>query len=142
MTVLWKDGLFKDLPVVSHKDHPLSLGYTTVLCCRHPLMDKKSRCSKAAREHLKAAMPSSSGLSLSWDRNKVDMIFIDHVEDGKLIPLGRVVELVAHEVSHNVDYVLDRTCLKRVDTELRAYYIDWLVGKVLHHFPSLWKDGN
>lgn len=50
-----------------------------------------------------------------------------------------MIELVVHEVSHAVDDMFKRTFVKNVDTEVRAYTNDWIVGEVLAYFPEIAK---
>lgn len=52
----------------------------------------------------------------------------------------RFLELLVHEVSHAVDRIFSLCGIKKVDTEVRAYHMDWIFGKMLHQFPEYLED--
>lgn len=80
----------------------------------------------------------SSGYSLRFDASRKYVIIIMSSEGEMKVSEGRMIELVAHECSHIVDYIAEMTCAKPC-TETRAYTLDWLVGKVTHAvLPHLW----
>lgn len=90
-------------------------------------------CETSGPEHA-----GSSGYSLRFDKSCLYVIVIMSQECGTKVADGRMVELIAHECSHIVDYIADMTCVKPC-TETRAYTLDWLVGKVTHAvLPHLW----
>lgn len=90
-------------------------------------------CETSGPEHA-----GSSGYSLRFDRSRQYVIIIMSQEEGSKVADGRMVELIAHECSHIVDYIAELTRAKPC-TESRAYTLDWLVGKVTHAvLPHLW----
>lgn len=66
------------------------------------------------------------------------MIIIMSTEGAVKVSDGRMIELIAHECCHTVDYIADRAGVKFC-TESRAYTLDWLVGRTSQVvLPHLW----
>lgn len=118
------------LPLIADTDHPLSLGYRIYLLTDSAFALDSSR----ATSNLMSATLGDlrcEGLHATWGGTRRMVVIVIH--GAALRPL-RIVELLVHEISHCVDAMLDRCEVKEVDTEIRAYLNDWLVGKALHHF--------
>lgn len=109
-------------------DWPLSLGYQVYLLSDHPLVRQKHRMAPGNFVKLEVP-PSGSAWHAVWDDLQVVGVVIPFRGHSDAI---RFIELVVHEVSHAVDGFLERAFITQVDTELRAYMNDWLVGKILH----------
>lgn len=62
------------------------------------------------------------------EHERDELMLIDYKADK-----ARLIELVVHESSHFVDGMFERTHVKAC-TELRAYYHDWVVGKIIANF--------
>lgn len=108
-------------------DWPLSLGYRVYLLSDHPLVREKHRMTPENFARLE--VPSfGNAWHVVWDVPQVVGIVIPARDNCDMI---RFIELVVHEVSHAVDGFLERSFVAQVDTELRAYMNDWMVGKIL-----------
>lgn len=124
-------------------DWSLSLGYSIHVMTDNVDADSGFRKSEdTIREFIcEASTPEhagSSGCSLQFDNSRKYVIIVMSTEAGVKVPDGRMVELIAHECSHIVDYVAAKTCAVPC-TETRAYTLDWLVGKVARAvLPHLW----
>lgn len=129
MVFLEKNLLKERVPVVS-ADWPLSLGLPVYVIST----DKLARASiRVTRSQMRRFMENEKfeGVHAVWlDNPRCVIVAINTVKAGRV----RVAELVAHEVSHAVDGFLERSGVITCDTEVRAYTIDWMVGKILHHF--------
>lgn len=128
---------------VMNSDWSLSLGFTI-----HVLTDNVEAVAKhrRTREQLdefirETATPNhvgSSGVSLQFNDSRKYVIIVGSVEAGCRVTDGRMVEIIAHECSHVVDYIADVAALK-LCTETRAYTLDWLVGKTAQVvLPHMW----
>lgn len=113
---------------VVNGDWPLSLGYRVYLLSDHPLVRQKHRMTPANFAKLEVP-PSGDAWHAVWDDPRAVGIVIPFRGRCDVV---RFVELVVHEVSHAVDGFLERAFMSQVDTELRAYMNDWMVGKILH----------
>lgn len=109
------------------QDWPLSLGYCVYFLSDHPLVREEHRMTP--EKFAKLEVPTSGNAwHVVWDIPRVVGIVIPaHDNCGPV----RFIELVVHEVSHAVDGFLERASIIQVDTELRAYMVDWIVGKIL-----------
>lgn len=129
MAFLKKSLLKGRVPVIS-TDWPLSLGLPVYVIST----DKLARASvRVTRRQMCCFMENEKfeGVHAVWLENpRCVFVAINTVKAGRV----RVAELVAHEVSHAVDGFLERSGVVACDTEVRAYTIDWMVGKILHHF--------
>lgn len=129
-TAILTDKLMGSLPVIQDSDHPMSLGYTVYLATNSRFVVKKKRVNQRDFDVFLNGNHGMEGFHGVWNAHRAIVIAINGRD---LTPL-RIVELVSHEVSHCVDGFLERAVVRKVDTEVRAYMIDWLVGKTLHHF--------
>lgn len=125
------------LPAVVGADHALSLGYELKVATTSPYGSKNIRVSgKDMRHIMKGGRPDVKGAHAVFFAKRRVLIVINFSSTKKWSK-KRVMELIVHEVSHAVDGYLDRAALTCVDTELRAYLNDWIVGKVLLEFPAI-----
>lgn len=111
-------------------DHPFSQGMRLVFITNSKYARKtvKVKTTTIERYMQMIGHGQSSGLHAAWVESHVTIIAIKPDIDTRV----RMVELVAHEVSHYVDALFEQCNVKLVDTELRAYYLDWMVGKMMH----------
>lgn len=134
--------LFKRLPIVMNSDFALSLGYSIRLLSDHPFFGPNVS-DLSFFDEIYPGWISVEGLHLVHASQRTITVLIRNAKgpEGQNLPVGRVIEVLVHEVSHLVDGLFERTCIHTVDTELRAYYQDWLVGKFLHlGEPRLWEE--
>lgn len=130
MSLIWNPKVMAGLPVIANTDHPLSLGRTLFLVSRHELLPKKDRCSAKQWNHLWAGMKPTQGMHAIWDEIGVAAIVIESTPQ---VTKTRLIELIVHECSHAVDEWFKGTRV-RPCTEVRAYYLDWVVGKTVSKF--------
>lgn len=45
--------------------------------------------------------------------------------------------IIVHEVSHALDYLLERIGVQHVDTEIRSYHLHWLVDEIWKKWTKL-----
>lgn len=136
--MLWNDELDSKFEAIVTADHALSLGYVIKVVSNSPHASRKIRVSCKKMDFLLGKSKVSQGMHAVWDNRKLIVIAINYPGDHDWSK-HRVIELITHEVSHAVDGFFERAHINRVDTELRAYYIDWIVGKTLYHFPAIAK---
>lgn len=72
--------------------------------------------------------PSCDGLHSEFIGPRVAAIFVTPQGD---ITKRRFIEVLTHEASHCVDGFLRRAHVAKVDTEVRAYHLDWMIGKLI-----------
>lgn len=139
-SMIWNKKLDKEFITVVGVDHPLSLGYEFKLVTTSPYAHKTHRIDQAKMELM---MPKSfahcEGLHAVWNNPIRRVVIVINFSSTKAWSKKRVIELLVHELSHAVDDVFERCLIKSVDTELRAYTIDWLVGKYVCCFPEIGK---
>lgn len=124
-------------------DWPLSLGYRIHLVTDVPTARNGFRKTVSLIDELLAAQKrdysGSSGVAVDYGDAKVYLIIIRASESGVAVFPGRLIELVAHECSHIVDYAFSNASIVGC-TETRAYMLDWLVGKTVNAvLPHLWE---
>lgn len=117
--------------IVVDSDWPLSLGWKIAFYSTNKyFVGKKFSVSKKAVneavEH-KKDIKGVEGIAMGWDHKRIRAIAIFYQGKSSI----RFIELVSHEVSHIIDHIIESACMKVVDTELRAYLMDWIVGKIL-----------
>lgn len=124
-----------DLPVIITPDHPLSVGHSLRLGTTSPFALKPVRLSDRWMKACKSRTPSSNWegytthITSDQGEHERDELMLIDCKAGKT----RLIELVVHESSHFVDNMFERTGVKAC-TELRAYYHDWVVGKIIANF--------
>jgi hypothetical protein len=119
-------------PIISD-DHPLSLGWTLHVVSTSRKFDSIVHVSTDSMDYVRdgGKWEACHG---EWHSRKSAVIAIEgRTTNGCEQPLTRIIELIVHEVSHFVDATFKRASLTTVDTELRAYYNDWIVGKIVAH---------
>lgn len=133
--MIWNDRLEAVTQVIVSTDHPLSLGFRVKVITTSPYARKGVRVNVA---RMARAMNGSEaeGMCAVWPERKLIVIAINLPETTPGSKL-RVIELVTHEVSHAVDGFFERAALEKIDTEIRAYYMDWMVGKIMNEFPKI-----
>lgn len=120
-------------------DHALSVGYRVLLATDSPYALADFRLTKAEYQEY-VGLSTAAGCHNVYNNKRLVVISISgHGADGSVIPPLRIVELIVHEVSHLVDCMFQRVAMQVVDTEVRAYHNDWIVGKMLHCF-DLFRD--
>lgn len=116
-------------------DHPISIGWRLKLITTSPYANKNARLSTDEMTRFLGG-EQHEGMCLEVDDLRVCVIVINYA--GSDAPAKRrIVELITHECSHALDGFFDRCFLVNIDTELRAYYLDYLVGKVCAFFPGI-----
>lgn len=135
--MLWNDELESAIPDLIGADHPLSLGYRVKLITVSPHGATEISVSATTMQRILEDQRNCEALhAVFFDNRKVCVIAINLATTGPWSK-ARIVELLVHEVSHLVDGFFERAALSVVDTELRAYYNDWIVGKALYKFPAI-----
>lgn len=135
ISVLWRKS-FEELPLVQGPDHALSLGYKIYLCTSDKRVARKYRASPdALRPFIKIGC---SGMHVAWSQNRKVIIYVAPTDGGEpsdqVVTLARIMGLLAHEISHLVDHMFEVAHVEVIDTELRAYYMDFLLEK----FAAFW----
>lgn len=126
--MLYKKWL--DKKDVIGKDWPLSLGSVIKFASTNKnFVNKKFTVSKKKMALALEKGKNAEGMAAYWANENIYVIAINY--NGK--SAVRFIELVTHEVSHIIDYILKNCVIKNVDTELRAYLQDWITGKILHN---------
>lgn len=114
--------------VVIDTDWALSLGYKlSFSAVGSKFINKQYRISKAEAIQTYGKRVRYQAMAAKWDNQRWYHILVSDYEKSPI----RFIELVTHEVSHVVDYYFDNAGITQVDTELRAYTIDWIVGSIL-----------
>lgn len=116
--------------LVIGSNHAISLGWQLRLVCDDRRIAEKFRSPKSLADKFRREFSDCRGLHVTWPHIRKAVIFIDGSQDGKVVPMFRLLELIVHEVSHAVDFYFERACVKEVDTEFRAYYNDWICGQI------------
>lgn len=120
--------------VIVSADHPLSIGYSVLLCSQNTLFTWDSEVSQLPDSVIEA-------ISECKTANEIDIdgyCHVDHLSATITIFIGRdlsvirTLEVLVHEVSHAVEHIFRLSAVKPC-SELRAYYNDWIFGKCLHH---------
>lgn len=135
LSVRWRQS-FEDLPLVQGPDHALSLGYKIYLCTSDKRVARKYRASSDALDPF--IKIGCSAMHVAWTQNRKVIIYVAPTDGGEpnneIVPITRIVGLLAHEISHLVDHMFEVAHIEVVDTELRAYYMDFLIEK----FAAFW----
>lgn len=140
------DNRFKrifDGSEIFNSDWPLSLGYRGHIITDTPTARVGVRKDTQLIDELFASqkrdLGKSCGVAMEYDDVRVYLIVIRASQDGTAVLPGRLIELIAHECSHVVDYVFANSGIVGC-TETRAYMMDWLVGKAVNAvLPHLWE---
>lgn len=127
------DGLAVD---VLGADHPLSLGWRVKLITTSPFASENARVPQALMDEFLEGN-KFSGLHMEIPELHLCVIAINE-PSGDASAKTRIAEIIAHECSHTIDGFFARAYVVEVDAELRAYYLDYLVGKLSIHFPAIY----
>jgi hypothetical protein len=71
------------------------------------------------------------GLALTCEGGSSDHNHYVIVISDKLDSLSYLISVIAHEISHILDFMFERAMIDSVHTELRAYYLDFFLAKAL-----------
>lgn len=108
-----------------------------VLLTKHPAFKEKYRCSDNNLKKFKATELHNQcrGMHIECSPNNVNtntpsynIIFIDHLINGD----KKLLSVIIHEVSHLVDFILKNAYVKEVDTEIRAYLMDYYTEQIFY----------
>lgn len=108
---------------------PMSIGFTLFF----------SDVSSESPSFKKWCDESLSGLFAGWEDERKLLIWVNGLLDTKSRH-----QTIVHEVSHLVDYLFESTGVVYADTEVRAYFIDFIYGLVYDRTvnkPSINKGG-
>jgi predicted SprT family Zn-dependent metalloprotease len=110
-------------------DWPLSVGWQIKFCSINKLFtEKKYSINRSQMREALGSNKDCEGMAAYWNKSRIYTIAINY--DGN--SFARFNELINHEISHIVDYIFQHASIKLIDTELRAYIHDWILGKVFH----------
>lgn len=117
--------------IVVGADWPLSLGWKIAFYSSNEhFVGKKffvpTKLINGAVKH-KKDIKGVEGMAMAWNHKRIRAIAIFYKGKSSV----RFIELISHEVSHVIDHIIEDAAIKVVDTELRAYLMDWIVGKIL-----------
>lgn len=129
-TFLTSDSVNKALSRFAGANHPLSLGYSAYLLSDSPYVLEEYRCDISTIREFYRISESQRPMAGSHSVFSKDRKLVICISE-RGIPFSRFIELVVHECTHLVDAMFERCCLNNIDTELRAYYLDWFVGNLL-----------
>jgi hypothetical protein len=127
-------SLEDDLPhlqhsVIDYHNTPFSLGANLVILTRNSYFRRKSRCTLKLEKKIMKDHRESEGYYLFFPRANMHLIYIKK----DIALFERVLEILVHETSHMVDHIFEMTCVKTIDTEVRAYTHDHIFGLCLRH---------
>jgi hypothetical protein len=112
--------------VIPYADTPLSQGANIMLLTYSQCFVSRYRCTQEDVDVIVAPQEGSEGNYLFFPDTKMHVIWISSSVDNPI----RAIELIAHEATHMVDEIFRQTKIELIDTELRAYVTDHIVGKL------------
>jgi len=124
------DFNFFSLAIIVSEDHAFSQGKSLRVATTHPLAKWPVKIDRAVMRLAKAGDTWEGKLTHLHGSPQAKILLIDEPTGTSI----RLIELVTHEVSHYVDELFAQCGIQYLHTEVRAYYMDWIVGKVLRHF--------
>lgn len=116
---------------IEYKNTPFSLGYDIFFMSNSYHVSDDARLPLDAIKHHVGLSFKGQGFASSYDRHKVYCIAIIDDETGDEMDLIRFIEVLTHEASHVVDYIIENCVISTVDTEVRSYILDHIVGLCL-----------
>lgn len=123
----WLDQLKKQR--IDYENTPFSLGYNIYfLSNSHHVSDGVRLSLRNLKKHVGESF-AGQGYASSYPQHKVYCISIIDEKDN--MDIIRFIEVLTHEVSHIVDYIIENCAISNVDTEVRAYVLDHIVGLCL-----------
>lgn len=112
--------------IISYKNTPFSLGYDICFLSNFRHISDEARVTSEVLKHHLGFTFKGQGFASSYKKHQVYCIAI---VDGKGdMDLIRFIEVLVHEASHVVDYIIENCAIQNVDTEVRAYLLDHIVG--------------
>jgi hypothetical protein len=121
---------FFDLPIIIDADHPFSQGKTLRVATTYPDAAKTIRIDRAVMKLARAGEVWQAKVSFIHPDQRAKVMLIDLPNRD----VARLAELVSHETSHLTDEFFAQCNIQYLHTEVRAYYLDWMVGKIFRHF--------
>lgn len=114
---------------IEYKNTPFSLGYNIYLISNSSHLQDEFRVSTEVLRHHVGLSFKGQGLASSYRKHRVYSIAI--IDRNGKMDLVRFIEVLTHEASHVVDYIIENCAIKNVDTEVRSYILDHIVGLCL-----------
>lgn len=117
---------------IDYKNTPFSLGYDIFLISNsYHVSDEVRLPIDIVKEHVGLSF-KGQGYASSYNQHKVYCIaIVDNSQSGNEMDLIRFIEVLTHEASHVVDYIIENCVISNVDTEVRSYILDHIVGLCL-----------
>lgn len=131
------DPSFNDLPEIVPTDHPLSLGYTVRLATCHKVVGPELAGPKDAVNAFAEQVEGCDGFTATWGEHGTIVVYVASDYDDGPLRVSRFIAVLVHELSHVLDGFIERAHVSTVDTEIRAYYLDWMLERVLVQCPHL-----
>lgn len=121
---------------IDYKNTPFSLGYDIYFLSNSKHMSDKRRVSLDMLKHHLGSF-KGQGLASSYRKHRVYCLaIVDWRDDMDFI---RFVEVLVHEASHIVDYIIENCVIQTVDTEVRSYLLDHIVGLCMRQLEIKFK---
>lgn len=121
-------GEFKNQKI-DYKNTPFSLGYDIYFISNSKHLSDEARVSSEALRHHVGSSFKGQGLASSYKKHSVYCIAI--IDKRGNMDIIRLIEVLTHEASHIVDYIIENCAIRNVDTEVRSYILDHIVGLCL-----------
>lgn len=142
--VYFHESFISDQSLIDNGRSPLGFGIELHLLTNHPCVLVRhdegytQQVNLYEKELNRAGFGKACAFHASWSDLSKSIIYVSHVDiDSQPVSASRICGLVAHEVSHFVDHLLERASVKVVDTEVRAYMIDYYVELVMQRFDFI-----
>lgn len=114
---------------IDYRDTPFSLGYDILFVSNNKLVKPRFRTTyKSVKTFVNNSKATTFYASFDDEQMKLHTIYLSPAEKDKT----RIIELLAHEVSHMVDHILLLTNIQIVDTKVRSYIWDHILGKLVY----------
>jgi hypothetical protein len=110
--------------IIPYADTPLSQGADIMLLTYSRCFSSRYHCTQEDVDVIVAHHGDSEAMYLFFPDTKTHVIWISSAVTNPI----RTIELIAHETTHMVDEIFKQTKIKLIDTELRAYLTDHVVG--------------
>lgn len=116
---------------IDYDNTPFSLGFNIYFISNsYHVSDDVRLPLEIVRQHVGPSF-AGQGYATMYNQHKVYCIAIVDNESGDGMNLIRFIEVLTHEASHIVDYIIEKCVIKDIDTEVRAYILDHIVGLCL-----------
>lgn len=114
---------------IDYKNTPFSLGYDIYfLSNSHHVSDDVRISDNQLKQHVGLSF-QGQGYASAYKQHRVYCIAV--VDDTGDMDIIRFIEVLVHEASHVVDYILEYCAISNIDTEVRSYILDHIVGLCL-----------